>query len=49
MVGEVTEKTCLGQCHNENNPMKGEKYLFDFATRKADGLHKMFPLKYQHE
>jgi hypothetical protein len=47
-LAEVGEQTCIGQCHNENNPTNPNEN-FDYATRKNDGIHQIFPLKYKHE
>jgi len=38
--------TCTSQCHNEKNPFNKP---FDWETRKAQGTHEHFPLKYQHQ
>jgi hypothetical protein len=45
---DVDEQTCIGQCHNENNPTNPSEQ-FDYATRKNDGIHQIYPLKYNHE
>jgi hypothetical protein len=47
LVGEITEAECRG-CHNSDSPFVGDDYVFDFKSRKADGTHEKFPLKYQH-
>ncbi len=47
MVGEVTQAQCT-HCHNSDSPFAGEGYKFDFATRKKEGTHEIFPLKYAH-
>jgi hypothetical protein len=44
----VTEATCVDQCHNENNPTNPNED-FDYETRKTEGIHEIFPLKYEHE
>jgi hypothetical protein len=44
MVAEVGEAQCVA-CHNEKSPSFKE---FDYAARKAEGLHEIFPLKYEH-
>lgn len=38
--------TCTSQCHNEKSPFYKP---FDWETRKAQGTHEHFPLKYSHE
>jgi hypothetical protein len=48
LVGEITAETCTGQCHNENNPTNPDE-VFDYETRKNEGIHEIFPLKYEHE
>jgi hypothetical protein len=51
LVDTITEETCTAACHNDDNPTKGKgEYVFDFATQNAEpSIHKIFPLKYQHE
>jgi hypothetical protein len=38
--------TCTSRCHNEKSPFYKP---FDWETRKAQGTHEHFPLKYAHE
>jgi hypothetical protein len=45
---DVTAETCMGQCHNENNPTNPDE-AFDYETRKNEGIHENYPLKYKHE
>ena len=45
LVEKVSEAQCI-QCHNENVPIEG--YTFDFETKKEEGTHENFPLKYDH-
>jgi hypothetical protein len=45
LVDTVSEEQCV-RCHNENVPIEG--YTFDFATKKGEGTHESFPLKYEH-
>jgi hypothetical protein len=45
---DVTAETCTGQCHNENNPTNPDE-VFDYETKKNEGIHEIFPLKYEHE
>jgi hypothetical protein len=47
MVDQITEQQCVG-CHNADSPFVGDDYVFDFESRKNDGTHEKFPLKYQH-
>jgi hypothetical protein len=42
----VDESVCV-QCHNENVPIPD--YTFDFASKKAEGIHENYPLKYDHD
>lgn len=42
-------ETCTTQCHNTKSPFVGKNYVFDWTTRKAQGTHTHFPLKYKHE
>lgn len=35
-------------CHNERSPFVGEGYVFDFESKKLEGAHEIFPLKYEH-
>ncbi|MGB5816989.1 MAG: cytochrome c family protein [Thermoanaerobaculia bacterium] len=45
LVDTVTEEQCV-VCHNENVPIEG--YTFDFETKKAEGTHENYELKYAH-
>lgn len=47
LVGEITEDQCV-KCHNTESPFVGDDYVFDFETRKDEGTHEKFPLKYEH-
>lgn len=47
LVAEVTAEQCV-QCHNDESPFVGPDYVFDFETRKEQGTHEKFPLKYKH-
>jgi hypothetical protein len=47
MVGTITEAQCQ-QCHNSDSPFVGDDYVFDFESRKDEGTHEKFPLKYEH-
>ncbi len=42
----IDESVCV-QCHNENVPIPD--YTFDFETKKAEGIHENYPLKYNHD
>jgi cytochrome c553 len=46
LVHPIGEEVCA-QCHNENVPIPD--YTFDFETKKAEGLHEIYPLKYDHD
>jgi len=48
MVETITEAQCV-HCHNTDSPFVGDDYVFDFETRKDEGTHEHFPLKYDHE
>jgi hypothetical protein len=47
MTDKITAETCA-VCHNTKSPFVGDDYVFDFETRKDEGTHKKFPLKYEH-
>lgn len=47
LVDQVSERQCIA-CHNTDSPFVGDDYVFDFATRKDEGVHEQFPLKYPH-
>ena len=47
MTGEITKEVCE-TCHNTDSPFVGEGYVFDFETRKEEGTHEKYPLKYTH-
>ncbi len=44
MVAQVGEEQCLA-CHNDQSPTVES---FDYETMKDEGLHELFPLKYEH-
>lgn len=46
LVHPVGEAQCV-QCHNDENPIPD--YTFDFETKKSEGMHESFPLRYNHE
>lgn len=48
MTDQITADTCA-VCHNTDSPFVGDDYVFDFETRKVEGTHEKFPLKYNHE
>jgi hypothetical protein len=45
---DVTADTCTSQCHNESNPTNPDE-VFDYDSRKNEGIHEIYPLKYKHE
>ncbi|MEE9562778.1 MAG: cytochrome c family protein [Thermoanaerobaculia bacterium] len=45
LVDTVSEAQCM-VCHNEDVPIEG--YTFDFETKKAEGTHESYELKYAH-
>ena len=47
MTGEITSAQCE-TCHNTESPFVGDDYVFDFETKKTEGTHEKFPLKYAH-
>jgi mono/diheme cytochrome c family protein len=47
MVDQITKKQCVN-CHNADSPFVGDDYVFDFESRKDEGTHEKFPLKYEH-
>ena len=47
LVDQVTAAQCNG-CHNTESPFVGDDYVFDFASRKTEGTHELYPLKYEH-
>lgn len=47
LVGEITKDQCV-TCHNSESPFVGDDYVFDFETRKDEGTHEKFPLRYEH-
>lgn len=46
LVNPPGEEQCV-VCHNEENPIPD--YTFDFAAKKGEGTHEIYPLKYDHE
>jgi len=42
------EATCKDQCHNSKSPLIAANYVFDYATRKAQGTHEHIPLRFSH-
>ena len=47
MTDQITAETCAG-CHNNKSPFVGDDYVFDFETKKQEGTHEKFPLKFEH-
>jgi hypothetical protein len=48
LVEKVGIEQCQ-QCHNADSPFVGDDYVFDFETRKDEGTHEKFELKYNHD
>lgn len=48
MTGEINAEVCAKVCHNDKSPFVGDDYVFDFETKKNEGTHEKFPLKYEH-
>lgn len=48
LVHPVGKEQCV-TCHNPDNPTVGDDYVFDYETKKDEGLHELYPLKYEHE
>ena len=47
MVGEYTRELC-DTCHNTDSPFVGDDYVFDYETKKDEGIHEIIPLKFKH-
>ena len=47
LVDTVTAEQCQ-RCHNTESPFVGDDYVFDFESKKSEGTHEKFPLKYTH-
>ena len=47
MVDQIVREQCVA-CHNSDSPFVGDDYVFDFESRKDEGTHEQFPLKYDH-
>lgn len=47
MVADVGEAQCVS-CHNSENPLVGDDFVFDYEALGEEGLHEQFPLKYEH-
>jgi hypothetical protein len=47
LVAKVTAETCT-KCHNEDSPFLEPGDTFDFEAKVKEGIHEIFPLKYQH-
>ena len=45
LVDTVSEEQCI-VCHNEDVPISD--YTFDFDTKKSEGVHESYGLKYAH-
>jgi hypothetical protein len=48
LLAPIAAETCTALCHNNKSPFVGKDYVFDFATRRDQGVHERLPLKYQH-
>jgi hypothetical protein len=48
LVHPVGEAQCV-TCHNTDNPMVGDDYVFDYEAKKDEGTHEKYPLRYDHE
>ncbi len=46
MIHPIGAEVCES-CHNSDNPTAPDE-PFDFAKRKEDGTHEIYPLKYDH-
>ncbi len=47
MVAEVSAEQCT-PCHNAESPFVGDDFVFDFEANKEEGIHELFPMKYEH-
>ncbi len=47
MVEKISAEQCT-QCHNPESPFVADDFVFDFETRKEEGTHEHYPLKYEH-
>jgi hypothetical protein len=48
LTGEYTKALCADACHNTGSPFVGDDYVFDYESRKDQGIHEIFPLKFKH-
>ena len=48
MIKRTDQGTCAGLCHNNKSPFVGTDYVFDYETKKAEGIHVIVPLKFKH-
>ena len=48
MIERTNQDTCAGLCHNNKSPFVGAGYVFDYETKKAEGIHVIVPLKFKH-
>ena len=48
MIERTNRGTCEGLCHNNKSPFVGPDYVFDYETKKAEGIHVIVPLKFKH-
>jgi hypothetical protein len=49
LIAPVTGDRCTEVCHNEKSPFFNKDEPFDFAKRRVEGNHELFPLKYKHD
>jgi hypothetical protein len=47
LVHPIDKEVCTA-CHNANNPTNPDED-FDFENRKHEGVHEIYPLKYDHD
>ena len=47
LVDTVGEQQCVS-CHNGESPFVPDDHVFDFESKKDEGTHEKFPLKYKH-
>jgi hypothetical protein len=47
LVDPINAEVCA-KCHNNRSPFVGDDYVFDFESRRTEGIHEIYPLKYQH-
>jgi hypothetical protein len=47
LVDQVGEEQCVA-CHNSDNPLVADDFVFDYEAIAGEGIHEHFELKYEH-